>query len=44
MLAQILAAAAASQTAVLPAFMTGCWNLNEGNHWTQECWMEPKAD
>jgi hypothetical protein len=42
MLAQLLAAAAA-QPAILPAFMTGCWNLLEGDHWTQECWMEPKA-
>jgi len=23
--------------------MTGCWNLDEGDRWTQECWMEPKA-
>ena len=43
MLAQMLVAAVVSQTAVLPAFMTGCWNLNEGDHWTQECWMEPKG-
>jgi len=39
----ILLAAAASQPQALPAFMTGCWELVEGNHWTQECWMEPKA-
>ncbi len=43
MLASILAAAAASQAPALPAFMTGCWDLTEGDHWTQECWMEPKA-
>ena len=36
-------AAAAASPATLPAFMTGCWNLVEGDHWTQECWMEPKA-
>jgi hypothetical protein len=23
--------------------MTGCWKLIDGDHWTQECWMEPKA-
>jgi hypothetical protein len=34
-------AAAASEP--LPAFMAGCWDLIEGEHWTQECWMEPKA-
>src|SRR3982750_700747 len=36
-------AAAAVQASAMPAFMTGCWNLNEGDHWTQECWMEPRA-
>ena len=36
-------AAAAAEAAALPAFMTGCWDLVEGEHWTQECWMEPKA-
>src|SRR5215212_3584294 len=39
----LLLAAAAGQSASLPAFMTGCWDLVEGDHWTQECWMEPKA-
>ena len=44
MLAQLLAAAAAAAPPpALPAFMTGCWDLAEGDHWTQECWMEPKA-
>ena len=42
MLANLLIAAAA-QAPALPAFMTGCWDLVEGAHWTQECWMEPKA-
>ncbi|HEX6741893.1 MAG TPA: DUF6265 family protein [Sphingomicrobium sp.] len=39
----LIAAAAAAQTPALPAFMTGCWDLVDGGHWTQECWMEPKA-
>ena len=43
MLVQLFAAAAASQAPSLPAFMTGCWNLVDGDSWTQECWMEPKA-
>jgi len=43
MLVQVLTAAAAAQPQSLPAFMTGCWNLAEGEHWTQECWMEPRA-
>ena len=43
MLTQLVAMAAAVQAPALPAFMTGCWDLVEGDHWTQECWMEPKA-
>jgi len=43
MLVQLLVIAAASQAPALPAFMTGCWNLVDGNSWTQECWMEPKG-
>ena len=39
----LLLAAAANDAATLPAFMTDCWNLTDGDHWTQECWMEPKA-
>jgi hypothetical protein len=39
----LLAAAAAAETPALPAFMTGCWDRVDGEHWTQECWMEPKA-
>jgi len=43
MLAELLLAAAAAQVPALPAFMTGCWDLSQGDHWTQECWMEPRA-
>lgn len=39
----LLLAAAATQAPALPAFMTGCWDLTDGEHWTQECWMEPKG-
>jgi|ERR1700754_578321 Domain of unknown function (DUF6265) len=39
----LLATAAVAQTQALPAFMTGCWDTNEGERWTQECWMEPKG-
>jgi hypothetical protein len=39
----LVAALVAAQTPALPAFMTGCWDLVEGGHWTQECWMEPRA-
>lgn len=42
-LATLWLAAAAAPAATLPGFMAGCWNLVEGEHWTQECWMEPKA-
>src|SRR3954452_24982612 len=39
----LLLAAASGQAPALPDFLTGCWDLVEGDHWTQECWMEPKA-
>ena len=39
----LLLAAAAVESPALPAFMSGCWDLIDGEHWTQECWMEPKA-
>ncbi len=42
-LSTLLFAAAAGESSALPAFMTGCWDLIDGEHWTQECWMEPKA-
>ena len=35
--------AAAAEATALPAFLTGCWELIEGDHWTQECWMEPRG-
>jgi hypothetical protein len=43
MIALLLAMAAAAQAPAMPAFITGCWNLVEGQRWTQECWMEPRA-
>ena len=39
----LLATVAAAQAPAMPAFITGCWNKIEGEHWTQECWMEPRA-
>jgi hypothetical protein len=46
MLSNLLIAAAA-QAAPMPEFMTGCWQRKsrpeEGNSWTQECWMEPRG-
>ena len=39
----LAAAAAAASQLRLPDFMTGCWALTEGEHWTEECWMAPKA-
>ena len=42
-LSSLLLAAAAVESPALPAFMSGCWDLIDGAHWTQECWMEPKA-
>ncbi|MEO7240930.1 MAG: DUF6265 family protein [Sphingomicrobium sp.] len=42
MIFSILAGLAAT-AAQLPTFMTGCWHLGDGQSWTEECWMEPKA-
>jgi hypothetical protein len=39
----LLVSAAAAQAPQLPEFMSGCWDLIKGEHWTQECWMEPKG-
>src|SRR5215216_7323087 len=39
----LVTAAVAAQAPQLPQFMSGCWDLIEGEHWTQECWMEPKG-
>ena len=42
--AYLMAAAAVAETPVMPAFMTGCWELRaKDKGWTQECWMEPRA-
>ena len=43
MLPLLFVLAAGTEAPALPAFMAGCWDLIEGEHWTQECWMEPKA-
>jgi Domain of unknown function (DUF6265) len=43
MLDILLAATVAVTSPALPDFLTGCWNLVDGDHWTQECWMEPRA-
>lgn len=39
----LLLVAATAQAHPLPEFLSGCWDLIEGDHWTQECWMEPKG-
>ena len=43
MILSTLLLVAAAEAPGLPAFMTGCWDLADDEHWTQECWMEPKA-
>ena len=27
----------------LPEWMTGCWRQQQGEAWTEECWMAPRA-
>lgn len=34
---------AAADPPPLPVFMAGCWERSNGERWTQECWMEPRA-
>jgi hypothetical protein len=43
MLISLMVVAAAAEATTLPAFLAGCWEAIEGDRWTQECWMEPKA-
>jgi hypothetical protein len=43
MLWMLLAAVADVAPPPMPAFLTGCWERNEGQSWTQECWMEPRG-
>ena len=42
MLITIIAALAAAAEP-MPEFLTGCWEEVEGSRWTEECWMEPRA-
>ena len=28
---------------VLPVWLTGCWQQESGNDWTEECWNDPRA-
>lgn len=37
-----LAVPAAAQEPQLPAWMAGCWQMTEGDAWTDECWMTPR--
>jgi hypothetical protein len=43
MVISLLLLAVAAQTQPMPGFIAGCWDLIEGENWTQECWMEPRA-
>jgi hypothetical protein len=29
--------------AELPGWMTGCWEMREGDRWAEECWTIPRA-
>jgi hypothetical protein len=40
----LIAAAAAAQTPVLPAFLAGCWEERSADgKWTEECWTAPRG-
>ena len=34
---------AAADAPELPAWLAGCWEQQEGDSWTEECWTAPRA-
>lgn len=34
---------AAAQETRMPAWMAGCWEVRDGERWTEECWTVPRA-
>lgn len=39
----MLPAMAEAQEAALPSWMAGCWEMQEGERWADECWTAPRA-
>lgn len=33
----------AQDAPALPGWMAGCWEQEQGERWTEECWMKPRA-
>ena len=40
-LAGIVSAPAAAQSD-MPAWMSGCWEMRDGERWAEECWTSPR--
>ncbi len=34
---------ATAQAQELPAWMSGCWEMRDGDSWVDECWMSPRG-
>jgi hypothetical protein len=34
---------ATAQEAAFPSWMTGCWEMDDGERWAEECWTIPRA-
>ena len=32
-----------AQEAAMPAWMAGCWEMWDGDHWAEECWTVPRG-
>ena len=43
MIALLMLAQAATVQLPMPAFLSGCWEQQSGNRWTEECWTSPRG-
>jgi hypothetical protein len=41
--AVLLALAAPASAQELPTWLAGCWEMQDGAQWTDECWMSPRG-
>jgi hypothetical protein len=39
-----LAVPADAQAQELPEWLAGCWQMQDGERWSDECWMSPRGD
>jgi hypothetical protein len=41
--AALLCVGAAGDRPELPGWMAGCWEQQDGDRWTEECWTQPRG-